>query len=76
MWPDPMHPATAAILRFFDFGHLPAGLQVIARPFHELAWTMANRLEGAELTTGLRKLLEAKDCMVRAALPAATPSAS
>lgn len=26
------------------------------------------RFEGAELTTGLRKMLEAKDCMVRAAL--------
>jgi hypothetical protein len=29
---------------------------------------MARNLEGAELTVGLRKLLEAKDCMVRAAL--------
>jgi hypothetical protein len=31
---------------------------------------MASRLDGPELTVGLRKLLEAKDCMVRAALPA------
>lgn len=29
---------------------------------------MASQLEGPELTAGLRKLLESKDCMVRAAL--------
>jgi hypothetical protein len=29
---------------------------------------MALQLEGPELTAGLRKLLEAKDCMVQAAL--------
>jgi hypothetical protein len=35
---------------------------------HQFATAPA--LQGAELTAGLRKLLEAKDCMVRAALPA------
>lgn len=67
-----MHPATEALLRFFDYGHLPPHLQEISTPFHQLAHDMANQLggtpHGAELTTGLRKLLEAKDCMVRAAL--------
>lgn len=63
-----MHPATAAILRFFEYEHLPAQLQLVSQPFRELAWSMASQCEGAELTTGLRKLLEAKDCMVRAAL--------
>lgn len=63
-----MHPSTAAILKFFEFDHLPPRLQEIARPFKELAHSMAAQLEGAELTAGLRKLLEAKDCMVRAAL--------
>ena len=29
---------------------------------------MAVKLDGPELTAGLRKLLEAKDCFVRAAL--------
>jgi hypothetical protein len=64
-----MHPAVAQILRFFEYEHLPPALQEISQPFHELAHDMAERFEGPELTAGLRKLLEAKDCMVRAALP-------
>lgn len=63
-----MHPATEAILRFFEYDHLVPKLQAVSQPFHELAHDMAERFDGPELTTGLRKLLEAKDCMVRAAL--------
>lgn len=63
-----MHPSTEAILRFFDCDHLPPRLRVIAIPFKLLAEEMADSLDGPELTAGLRKLLEAKDCMVRAAL--------
>lgn len=65
-----MHPATEAILRYFEFGHLPAELQAVAQPVHDLAHELARdeRLQGAELTVGLRKLLEAKDCFVRARL--------
>jgi hypothetical protein len=64
-----MHPSTEAILRYFEFSHLPEHLQEVSRPFHALARQMATQLEGPELTAGLRKLLEAKDCFVRAALP-------
>jgi hypothetical protein len=64
-----VHPSTQSILRFFEYGHLPPHLQEISKPFCDLAHDMAGRFDGAELTTGLRKLLEAKDCMVRAALP-------
>jgi hypothetical protein len=63
-----MHPSTEALLGFFRYEHLPEDLQEISRPFSELAHDMASKFEGAELTIGLRKLLEAKDCMVRAAL--------
>lgn len=65
-----MHPATAEILKFFEYDHLPDRLQKISKPFHDLAWSLVDehQLAGAELTTGLRKLLEAKDCVVRAAL--------
>lgn len=66
-----MHPATQALLRFFEYDHLPVNLQEVSKPFYDLAHRFAGELEGAELTTGLRKLLEAKDCIVRAALPAA-----
>lgn len=63
-----MHPSTAAILRFFEYKHLPPHLQVVSKPFCDLAHAMAGQYEGPELTAGLRKLLESKDCMVRAAL--------
>lgn len=68
-----MHPSTAAILRYFEYEHLPEHLQWVARPFRRMAYDCAEQLEGAELTTGLRKLLEAKDCMVRAALDKSEP---
>lgn len=66
-----MHPATAALLRHFTYEHLPEHLRRVSRPFCELAHELANdaSLDGPELTVGLRKLLEAKDCAVRAALP-------
>jgi hypothetical protein len=63
-----LHPATAEILQHFAFGHLPPHLQEVSGQFHALAHDMAARLSGPELTAGLRKLLEAKDCMVRAAV--------
>lgn len=63
-----MHPSTEAILKHFSYEHLPPKLADISRPICELARLMAVQLEGPELTAGLRKLLEAKDCLVRAAL--------
>jgi hypothetical protein len=64
----PMHPSTVAILRYFAFDHLPPHLAAISRPIAEVAEEMAGKLDGPELTAGLRKLLEAKDCFVRAGL--------
>lgn len=64
------HPATKQILRYFEFGHLPEFLKPISRMCAETAVNMVRTLpDGPELTTGLRKLLEAKDCFVRANLP-------
>lgn len=62
------HPNTAALLKFFDYKHLPEYLQVVSKPFALLADQIAANLEGPEATMALRKLLEAKDCAVRAAL--------
>lgn len=58
------------ILRFFTYSHLPEHLQVISRPIGELAYEMAAHGGAAseEVAAGLRKILEAKDCFVRAAL--------
>ncbi len=69
MEPETLHPATAQVLRFFAYEHLPPELRAWSHQFHALAWELANGLEGPELTVALRKLLEAKDCAVRAALP-------
>ncbi|WP_018503088.1 hypothetical protein [Parafrankia discariae] len=66
---DDRHPATLGLLKFFTWAHLPAHLQEVSRPLGELAEQMVRTLpDGPELTAGLRKLLEAKDCFVRAAL--------
>lgn len=61
------------ILRFFAYAHLPTTLQLMSKPFFDLALFMvANLSPSAERTAALRKLLEAKDCAVRAAIPATT----
>lgn len=63
-----MHPSTAQLLRWFDCAHLPEFLQVVVMPFADLANAIASSCDGPEATAGLRKLLEAKDCIVRATI--------
>ena len=62
------HPGVVALLSYFKYDHLPPHLQGVSRPMCEVAHDMAGRLSGPELTAGLRKLLEAQDCFVRAAI--------
>lgn len=71
------------LLQFFEYEHLPPYLQMVARPFRELAWAIVHGdnvpqsggvtigsgiPDNPEREAGLRKLLEAKDCAVRALL--------
>lgn len=57
------------MLQFFAFAHLPPHLQAISQPFGELADKICETLpSNPERTAALRKLLEAKDCAVRALL--------
>jgi hypothetical protein len=57
------------IMRFFASGHLPSELREISISVAVLAKEMDDQLpDGPEKSAGLRKLLEAKDCFVRAAL--------
>lgn len=63
-----MHPATEGVLKYFEYKHLKPELQQVSQGFYYLAHNLANNLDGPELTVCLRKLLEAKDCAVRAAL--------
>lgn len=57
------------IMKFFEYAHLPPHLQFVSAAVGELAKHMDAELpDGAEKSAGLRKLLEAKDCFVRAKL--------
>lgn len=57
------------MLQFFTYAHLPTRLQDVSRPFCDLAVHMVSNLpRNPERTVALRKLLEAKDCAVRAEL--------
>jgi hypothetical protein len=64
-----MNPSVAHIMQFFKYEHLPEDLQKVSAPIAQLAGEMVSDLpSNPELTAGLRKLLEAKDCFVRAKL--------
>ena len=78
-----MEPRKETMLQFFEYEHLPLNLQMVSRPFYELAHAIVNGDNNAESgtvtiggplpsnperTVALRKLLEAKDCAIRAML--------
>lgn len=55
------------LLQFFKTDHLPEPLRSVSEPFRELAERIESMLpRNPERTVALRKLLEAKDCAVRA----------
>jgi hypothetical protein len=81
---------TEHILQFFAYAHLPAHLQLVSKPFCELAHAIVEgdnqEASGVvtfggplprnpERTVALRKLLEAKDAAVRALLAKDAPPA-
>lgn len=57
------------LLQFFEYAHLPPHLQEVSKPFHDLAHSLDKTLpNNPEKTVMLRKLLESKDCAVRAVI--------
>ena len=57
------------IMQYFEYSHLPSHLQEISKPICDTAkWMDIELPDGPEKSAGLRKLLEAKDCFVRAKL--------
>lgn len=57
------------MMQFFQYSHLPENLQEVSKPFCVLADHVVETLpRNPERTAALRKLLEAKDCAVRAVL--------
>jgi hypothetical protein len=57
------------LMQFFAYDHLKPELQEYSKPFGDLAQRIVDTLpRNPERTVALRKLLEAKDCAVRARL--------
>lgn len=70
---DKRHEATRQLIQWFSFDHLPTGSP--REVSEQLSFTVGTMLkmipiDTPEFTAGLRKLLEAKDCFVRAAIAA------
>ena len=65
------HPNTQNVLRWFECDHLPPHLRAVVGSIRATAYHLADQLpDSPELVAGLRKLLEGKDCLVRAAVEA------
>ncbi|MHC2534181.1 hypothetical protein [Bradyrhizobium diazoefficiens] len=61
--------STEPMLQFFAYSHLKPELQPTSAKFAEIAEWVASLLpRNPERTACLRKLMEAKDCAVRAAI--------
>lgn len=62
------HPSVQQILNHFR-DEADSGIPMVSGMLRDVAYEMANYLnQNPELTTGLRKLLEAKDCFNRAGI--------
>lgn len=67
-YPSP-EPNGEPMMRYFTYSHLPGELQRISKLFHVTALAVVLAMpRSAERTVALRKLLEAKDAAVRAAV--------
>ncbi len=67
------HPSTVQLLRWLDCSHLDGrpDLQALFSPFQQLACEVLDAVpDGPETTAFLRKLVEAKDCAIRAQVAA------
>lgn len=54
-------------MQFFKYDHLPPALREVSRPFAVMAAHLLETLpNNPESTVAMRKLMEAKDCAVRA----------
>lgn len=65
------HYATRELWRFFGYDHIKDDqMREVSARCQWVASEMIQSLpDSPQLTTGLRKLLEAKDCFVRAGMP-------
>jgi hypothetical protein len=64
------HPSVENVVKWIDHAHLPEGLmREVSEKFTIIKDDLLSAIESdsPEVTAGFRKLLEAKDCFVRAA---------
>ena len=55
------------IMQYFEYAHLPPQMQQVSKPICNIAHIYNDNMpESDEKQVGLRKLLEAKDALVRA----------
>ena len=60
---------SSPIIKYFAYEHLPVHLQEVSKPIGDIAKSFDSSLpDSDEKEAGLRKLLEAKDALVRAKL--------
>jgi hypothetical protein len=60
---------SASLMQFFDYEHLPSDLQTASKPFKDFANHLYETLpHNYQLSFALQKLIEVKDCAVRAHL--------
>lgn len=60
---------SSTTIQWFDYKHLPPHLQNVSKLFFDLAQQLeSHTVDSAEKSAGMRKLLEAKDCFVRATI--------
>lgn len=63
------HYSVQQVTKYFAYEHLNGEARYVSQACTELANDMLDScVDSPELTAGLRKLLEAKDCFVRASL--------
>lgn len=62
------HPSVEEKIQYFKYDHLPLDLQDASRICHDAMVELINSIstDSPQLSLGLQKLLEAKDCFVRA----------
>lgn len=71
---EPFTRVDTGIMRYFEYEHLAEPMLRVSKACAEVADAMQHHLPaGAEKSAGLRKLLEAKDCFVRASLDGILP---
>lgn len=69
------HVAIQQVMPFFDYGHLTGRLRKVSMEVHDLAYRILESIpeDHPQLIDGLKKLIEAKDCFVRAKLAETQP---